>query len=248
MSSKEWFKEWFDSPYYYKLYFKRDEAEAHQFADVLLAHLKPPPKSRMLDVACGKGRFSIYLASKGYDVTGIDLSVNSIEFARKFEHDKLHFYLHDMRLPFWINYYDYAFNFFTSFGYFYTRREHDNAVRTIASSLKPNGILLFDYLNVHYVEQCLIAHEIKKIGETIYEINKWQDDAHFYKKIIVNDPSLNHPLEFNEKVAKLSLGDFTEMMSYQNIQVKEVFGNYQLKEYDINNTPRMIIIAEKNRK
>ena len=39
-----------------------------------------------------------------------------------------------MRLPFWINYFDFAFNFFTSFGYFRTEREHYNAVRTIAQS------------------------------------------------------------------------------------------------------------------
>ncbi|MBI1692779.1 MAG: hypothetical protein FYV88_5020, partial [Bacteroidetes bacterium] len=36
--------------------------------------------------------------------------------------------------PFWINYFDYAFNFFTSFGYFRTRREHDNAIRSLAGS------------------------------------------------------------------------------------------------------------------
>ncbi len=56
------------------------------------------------------------LASLGYDTTGIDLSEESIEEALKMENDKLHFYQHDMRLPFWINYFDYAFNFFTSFG------------------------------------------------------------------------------------------------------------------------------------
>jgi hypothetical protein len=35
------------------------------------------------------------------------------------------------------------FNFFTSFGYFKTRREHDAAVRTIAKSLKPAVFLLW---------------------------------------------------------------------------------------------------------
>ena len=32
-----------------------------------------------------------------------------------------------MRNLFWIRYFDYVFNFFTSFGYFSTRREHDDA-------------------------------------------------------------------------------------------------------------------------
>ena len=122
-----WFKDWFNSPYYHQLYFKRDDKEAEAFIDKLINYLKPPAGSTMLDVACGKGRHSLQLANKDFDVTGIDLSDDSINEALQYQNDKLHFYKHDMRLPFWINYYDYAFNFFTSFGYFKTKREHDKA-------------------------------------------------------------------------------------------------------------------------
>src|SRR5690606_19509388 len=108
----------FNSPYYHQLYYKRDEEEAAEFISRLIAHQNPAPGSKMLDVACGKGRHSIQMADKGFDVTGIDLSEESIEEALQKEADNLHFYRHDMRLPFWINYFDYAYNFFTSFGYF----------------------------------------------------------------------------------------------------------------------------------
>src|SRR5215210_1771846 len=147
MARKEWYKDWFRSPYYHKLYFDRDEAEAQQFIARLLHHLQPGNASRMLDVACGRGRHARFLATKGFDVTGIDISFENIEYAKQYESDRLHFYQHDMRLPSWINYFDYAFNFFTSFGYFATRREHDDAVRTLAQSLKKEGLLLIDYLN-----------------------------------------------------------------------------------------------------
>jgi SAM-dependent methyltransferase len=150
-----------------------------------------------------------------------------------------------MRLPMWANYFDYALNFFTSFGYFATRREHDDAIRTIAKSLKQRGVLLFDYLNVHYVEEHLVHDEIKMVGDTEYEIHRWMDKDHFYKKIIVTDPSLNAPKEFTEEVAKLSLGDFTDMLSFQKLQVIDVFGNYELSNYDIRRTPRMIVVGRK---
>ncbi|HVE60808.1 MAG TPA: methyltransferase domain-containing protein [Chitinophagaceae bacterium] len=243
-----WYKDWFNSPYYHKLYFDRDEEEAEAFIEQLLAYLNPLPNSRILDVACGKGRHSKFLSSKGYDVTGIDISIDSINYAKQFEHDALHFYVHDMRLLFRVNYYDYAFNFFTSFGYFLTRREHDDAVRTIAGSLKENGILLVDYLNVHYVEDHFKHIEMKTIDETKYEINRWHDDTHFYKKIVVTDAQLEKPIEYIEKVAKFSLGDFTDMLAYQNMQVTEVFGDYQLKPYDVRKAPRMVIIAKKMRR
>jgi len=243
MSAQEWYKQWFNSPFYHKLYFERDEKEAQQFIDGILKYLQPADGSFLLDVACGRGRHSKFLASKGFDVTGIDISSDSIDYAKQFETNTLHFFQHDMRLPAWINYFDYAFNFFTSFGYFYTRREHDDAMRTIAQALKPGGRLLIDYLNVHYVEERLVHNEIKKIGDTEYEIHRWHDEDFFYKKITITDLSLTKPVEYTEKVAKFSLGDFTDMLSFQNMQVQQVFGDYQLNAYDVRKTPRMIVVA-----
>ena len=245
MAEKAWYKGWFNSSFYHKLYFERDEKEAKAFIKKLIDHLQPAPGSRMLDVACGKGRHSKTLASLGFMVTGIDISFDSIAYAKQFEKDNLDFFVHDMRLPFWGNYFHYAFNFFTSFGYFKTRREHDDAIRTIAKSLRPGGKFIIDYLNVHYAEEHLRHNETKQIDGTTYAIHRWDDETHFYKKITVTDPSLTQPLEYTEKVAKFSLGDFTDMLAFQGMQVQEVFGDYQFNAYDIRKTPRLIIIAGK---
>jgi SAM-dependent methyltransferase len=242
---KAWYEDWFNSPFYHKLYFEHDENEAKVFIHQLIGHLKPASRSTMLDVACGKGRHSKILASLGFDVTGIDISPDSIAFAKQFEKEGLEFFVHDMRLPFYSNYFDYAFNFFTSFGYFKTRREHDSAIRTIAKSLKPGGKFVIDYLNVHYAEDHLRNSEIKQLGETTYDILRWHDATHFYKKITVNDKSLEQPFICTEKVMKFLLGDFTEMLAFQGMQVQEVFGDYKLNPYDIKKTPRLIIIASK---
>jgi SAM-dependent methyltransferase len=240
-----WFKTWFNSPYYHQLYFQRDGAEAAAFIHLLLHHLKPPQNALIADIACGRGRHSKIMASKNYEVTGIDLSFENIAYARQFETGKLHFYQHDMRLPFWINYFDYAFNFFTSFGYFRTEREHYNAIRTIANALQPGGTLVIDYLNVHYAEDNLVHKSEKEIDAVNYYITKWFDETHFYKKIIVEDDKLSEPLEFVERVAKFSLGDFNDMFSFHHLQIQEVYGDYRLGSYDVKNSPRLIMIANK---
>lgn len=250
MPQKEWFRDWFNSPYYHKLYFERDEQEAKVFIENLVKHIHPLAGSRMLDVACGRGRHSRMLASLGFNVTGIDISPKNIDYAQQHiptglseETADPEFFVHDIRLPFWGNYFDYAFNFFTSFGYFRTKREHDGAVRNIVRSLKPGGIFVIDYLNVHYAETHLVHNEEKKINRTTYSILRWQDEKHFFKKISVTDPLLTQPLSFTEEVAKFSLGDFTAMLAFQGMLVKEVFGDYNLNPYDINETPRLIIVA-----
>ncbi|MFP5041805.1 class I SAM-dependent methyltransferase [Parasediminibacterium sp. JCM 36343] len=246
MIKKAWYKDWFNSPYYHLLYQNRDEGEALAFIERLIAHLQPPKNALMLDVACGKGRHSKVLADMGFDVTGIDLSEASIEEAKQDEADNLHFYQHDMRLPFRINYYDYAFNFFTSFGYFKTQREHNNAIRTIAQSIKKEGLFVIDYLNVHYVSGLLKKMHTTIVGDTHFHITKWQDEQHFFKQIQVSEggkASQKHL--YTERVAKFSLGDFTEMLAYHHVQVQEVFGDYNLGSYDIKKSPRMIIVAKK---
>ncbi|MEO6490222.1 MAG: class I SAM-dependent methyltransferase [Ferruginibacter sp.] len=244
---RSWFKDWFNSPYYHLLYFNRDECEAAAFIDKLIEHLKPIPNSTMLDVACGKGRHSLQLANKGYDVTGIDLSEDSIAEALKFESDHLHFYQHDMRLPFRINYYDYVFNFFTSFGYFETQRENDNAIRTIAQSLKLNGTFVMDFLNVHYAEDHMVHRSEKEIDGINFIITKWHNETHFFKKIMIEDDTLQEPHVYTEKVSKFTVGDFTEMFAYQGLQIKELFGDYSFADYSLKKSPRLIMIAEKIR-
>ncbi len=248
MGDKAWYKDWFNSHYYHLLYQHRDEEEALQFIHTLIGYLKPEPGSTMLDVACGKGRHSKALAEMGFDVTGIDLSLASIELAKLDEGPNLHFYQHDMRLPFWINYYEFAFNFFTSFGYFKTRREHDNAIRTIALSLEPGGIFVIEYLNGQFFEDTAEKLLTTTIEGVSFHITKWQNEDHFFKQIQITDDqnkTLRHL--YTERVAKFTLGDFTEMLSYQGMQVQQVFGDYQLGRYDLKKSPRMIIVAKKNK-
>ena len=70
---KHWYSSWFDTPFYHILYKDRDDKEAQSFMDALTYYLNISQNSTILDLACGKGRHSLYLNSIGYDVTGLDL-------------------------------------------------------------------------------------------------------------------------------------------------------------------------------
>ena len=96
--SENWFASWFDTPYYHILYKDRNYREAQIFMDNLTHYLNLPEKAKVLDLACGKGRHSIYLNQLGFDVVGADLSENSIAIASKNSNDTLHFQVHDMNI------------------------------------------------------------------------------------------------------------------------------------------------------
>ncbi len=243
--TKNWYQSWFNSSFYHKLYFERDEKEATAFITNLLKFLNPPTGSKMLDVACGRGRHSITLAEYGFSVTGLDISEKSIAFANQYKSETLEFFQHDMRHFFRKNYYNYAFNIFTSMGYFDSRKEDDDAMHTIAESLKPNGYFIIDFMNVDYVEKRLITDEEQIIDDTHYKIHRWQTSTHFLKRIQIADPSLPTPMEHTEKVQKFRLADFSEMLQLHKLKILEIFGDYQLQLFDINNSPRLILITQK---
>src|SRR5947207_11134807 len=93
----EWFRSWFDSPYYHILYDNRNDDEAKFFIDNLLKHFSFTTKTKILDAGCGRGRHAVYLNKKGFNVTGFDLSKSNIEHNKKSECKTLHFFVHDMR-------------------------------------------------------------------------------------------------------------------------------------------------------
>ena len=247
MSKKGWFSDWFNSSYYHALYQHRDDTEALQFIHNLITYLAPKPHATMLDIACGKGRHSKALFDAGFDVTGIDLSPASIEAASTMQTNGLSFSCHDMRETFKANYFDYAFNFFTSFGYFDTHEEHQLAISAMAANLKESGTLVIDYLNVGIVEENIDKEAVTQIDSFIFYTKKWQDDLFLFKEIRVVDASSKEVLGiFEERVRKYGLADFTLFMQRAGLEMIATFGDYQLGSYHVERSDRLIMVAKKH--
>jgi SAM-dependent methyltransferase len=242
---QEWFKDWFNTPYYHLLYNNRDKTEAATFIDNLIHFLQPAASASMLDVACGKGRHALHLAQKGFNVVGVDLSDQSITAAQQLQQDNLSFFTHDMRLPFYINYFNYVFNFFTSFGYFTTLNEHYRAINSLQKSLKKDGVFVIDYLNSHVVQKNLVPKTELHINNILFKITRKVEGLHFYKTIEVVDNALPQALFFEEKVAKFTLENFTDMFAKTGLQIVHTFGNYHLDAFDVETSPRLIMVAKK---
>src|SRR5215475_5747732 len=220
--SPPWFVSCFDSIHYHKLYAYRDDTEAAAFIDELIRRLQPSNGAMALDLGCGTGRHSKYLASKGFRVTGIDLSANSIKRARRLEPPELRFYEHDMREPFGRNEFDYVFNFFTSFGYFEDSNEQLMVVRNIADALKLGGRLVLDYLNVGYAEAFTNSREVHAIDAVNYRVTRWSNVTHFFKRIAIEESDGAESGEYIEKVAKFRVTDFRRMLNVYGMTIEEV--------------------------
>ena len=240
----KWYKNWFNSPYYHMLYNNRDEEEANTFMAKLIAHLQPNSDARILDLACGKGRHAHFIAQQGFDVFGVDLAENSIIEAQLKEGENLHFYVHDMRFPFRINYFDYVFNLFTSFGYFENDRDEINTVKSMAANLKSNGILVIDFLNAHKV---MAAVNGQKESKQIESINfKWHKSIQNEKVIKEIEVDENGVVQhFKEQVHLLKQSNFESYFKLAGLTLITTFGNYNLEPFNELESDRLILIAKK---
>jgi SAM-dependent methyltransferase len=238
-STENWFASWFDTPYYHILYKERDEAEAQHFMDNLTHYLNLPEDAKILDLACGKGRHSMYLNTLGFDVTGADLSENSIAEASVAANDKLHFKVHDMRLPFEEKF-DAVFNLFTSFGYFENDEDNLTTLKAIHDSLSEYGFAVIDFMNANYVINNLVPEEVKTVEGIDFHIKRYVKDHHIYKEIDFEDKG--QKFHFTEKVKALTLNDFEQMMEEAGIYLLDVFGDYKLRKFYKNDSERLIMI------
>lgn len=237
--TNNWFASWFDTPYYHILYKDRDHEEAQQFMDNLTNYLNLPEDAKILDLACGKGRHSIYLNELGYDVTGADLSENSIAEASAHANDKLHFTVHDMREPF-NEKFDAIFNLFTSFGYFDNDEDNLKALKAIHDSLSEYGFAVIDFMNVNNVIKNLIPEEVKTVDGITFSIKRYVKDNYIYKEIDFEDKG--QQFHFTEKVKALTLQDFEQLMEDAGIYLLDIFGDYKLHKYYKNESERLIMI------
>ena len=234
-----WYSSWFDTPYYHILYKERNYREAQIFMDNLTHYLNLPEKAKVLDLACGKGRHSIYLNQLGFDVLGADLSENSIAEASKNANETLHFKVHDMREPFEEKY-DAIFNLFTSFGYFENDEDNLTTLKAIKESLSEYGFAAIDFMNVHEVVNTLVPEEIKIVDEIEFHIKRYLKDGHINKEIDFEDKG--QKFHFTEKVKALTLQDFEQLMDEAGIYLLDIFGDYKLKKFHKTESERLIMI------
>ena len=242
---KEWFADWFDTPYYHILYKNRDQGEAERFIDKLVKFLKIPKGTELLDLACGRGRHSVTLAKYGYLVTGVDLSENSIQTAKKsaFGNPLVHFEVRDMRFPFETEKFHGIFNLFTSFGYFDDIQDNRKVIHSAHQMLKESGLIVIDFMNVQRVIHELIQTELKTVDDIDFYISRKFDGTHITKEISFFADEKN--FSFSERVQALGMDDFSVLLEQSGFQIMDTFGNFDLAPFEAETSDRLIIIAKK---
>jgi len=182
-------------PLYLTVYGHRDDAEARRNAPRIARLLGLKPHARILDLACGEGRYTRAFAAMGHQVTGLDLSEDLLAEAKARSPNLpgAPTYLRsDMReIPFFEQF-EAVVSLFTSFGYFDDRTDDEKVLEGAARALVPGGRLLLDLPNPAQVRGGLVAANEEVRGKWHLRYERRMDDTtpsgpYVRKRIVVTD-------------------------------------------------------------
>lgn len=131
----------------------------------------------ILDLGCGPGLYTQQIAQKGHQVTGVDISENSIRYAR--EQAKINnldiSYINknylELELP--EKEFDLVMMIYTDLGVLLPA-ERSQLLKTVEKSLKPGGVFIFDVLNDRDLD--------KKVSPKNWEVAEqgfWRENPYF---------------------------------------------------------------------
>lgn len=243
---EELFNEDYDRVYFPTFTQERNIAEV----DFLESVLQIPKGGQVLDLACGHGRHCLELAKRGYAVLGIDLSPRFIEMARHSAKENAlsnaEFVVGDIRESYFVNRFDAALSYFTSFGYFQDE-ENQKVLDNAAKALVKGGMFLLETVNrdwtIHKVE-----HQPRRWDEVEADFFMLEDisfNAHtsrIHTNRIIFDKGLRRSMEYDIKL--YTHAELEDMLERAGVQIVATFGGKDRSAYSVS-SPRMVIVSKK---
>lgn len=238
-----WYEEHFQEDYL-DIYKQRDDA-AEQELDALLSFIPKKSNQRVLDLCCGYGRHTRFLASRGFNVTGVDLSAPLLrEAINQSLNLPIQYMRCDMRKVPFSEEMDLVVNLFTSFGYFDEDIENEKVFACVSRSLKQYGYFIFDYLNPDFVIKELIPFSKDIIGDK--EITQYRNVENGRVMKTINIKSTNSSEKnYQENVKLYRLSELKRMVERNNLTILQALGSYSAEPFDESKSPRMILICQK---
>lgn len=239
-SDPPWYTRAFDAPYL-EVYGHRDAAEAEAATHHLLEPLGLPGR-RVLDLACGAGRYGAAVARRGAAVVGLDLSAVLLAKGQRDAPELALVRGHMRHLPFTAACFDLVLCMFTSFGYMESATEDRAVLGEIRRVLRPGGLLVLDLFNAMSLRRNLVAETQRRAGP--YEVcERRRVDA---SGVVIKEIELRSGDEvhcYRESVRLWPREALLAAMVAAGLEPRQLWGSYSAATFDSATSPRLVVLG-----
>ncbi len=203
----------------------------------------------MLDFACGFGRHSLEFARRGYDVTGIDITLAYIDYANeqaKKENLNAKFICQDIRTITFDKEFDVVLNMADgAIGYFEDDGENHKIFSVIAKALKNGGKHFMDIMNGSYA-QTHFPCKLWDAGEKELTLSafEWEKDRKtlIYGQVdyMYGEALYKPEMKEGNPIRLYSLDEITEIFCKLGLRICNSFADFSGKPSSDNDIQLMV--------
>jgi SAM-dependent methyltransferase len=236
METPEWYKdEFFWTAFASVMFDERRWAEVPAVCDlvekILGKHV--PAAFPVLDALCGVGRISIEMGSRGFPVTGVDLSPHFLEAARSAaEGLPCEFVQSDIRDFDRPEAFRLALNLYNSFGYLETREEDLRMLKSIHRALELGGLFIMEVFGKETMARDFKDNEWwERDGRTVMTecrvVGAWEAVRNHWR--VVED---GHSTEYSFDQRLYSGTELQRALEEAGFKEPNIYGALDLRPYD----------------
>ncbi|WP_131739043.1 class I SAM-dependent methyltransferase [Actinomadura roseirufa] len=197
--------------------------------------LRVAPGTRVLDLGCGPGTYTIPLARRGAEVTGVDLSAALLDRASKAASEAgvdVRLVRADMREFVEPDRFDLVISMYTSFGLFDDHDENMRVLRNARACLAPGGRLLIDLYGKEVMAREGAQPKILDVeggtlivrGTVLDDWTRFRDDFYLVRDGRARQAFIEHHL--------YSAVELKRMLDEAGLSGVECFGGFDAEPFD----------------
>ena len=226
----------------------RSDEDTEVEVELIINEIGAPP-GRVLDLCCGMGRHSVVLASRGYQVTGVDASAHLLACAREraeVARVKVDWMLADARLFSSLDKFDAAICMYSSLGQFADEASDNDILRAMSSALTNSGIAIVDILGKEVLARVFISLDWLEDGNgrLLLRQRSIHDNWNRIENewILVEDGRRTH---FRMDQRLYDAKGLASAMASAGLSVEKVLGGFDGRPYD-QTAQRLVAVARRN--
>ncbi|WP_404453088.1 class I SAM-dependent methyltransferase [Virgibacillus necropolis] len=241
-----------------KLYDKlMDDAPYDQWSDITKKILKQSSirANRIVDLGCGTGQITTRLAKDGYQMIGIDYSIDMLSYAEQRASEQrlsVQWINQDIRETDGITEMDAVVSYCDVVNYITTEEELNLVFANVANMLIDDGMFIFDVHSLYHVEHDLINQTFATVEDDVSSIwfcSPGKDAGEMFHDLTFfvssEDKSYSRFDEYHHQKT-FSIEVYRKLLEQNGLQIRNIYGDFSLKEESLHdNTERIFFVAEK---